>query len=66
MLKLLTALLAFTVTGTIAAKLVGPFAQCGGIGYDGDTTCYPGYACTELNDWYSECQPVDAPIPTNP
>ncbi|KAJ2914443.1 hypothetical protein MD484_g5971, partial [Candolleomyces efflorescens] len=53
MLKLLTALLAFTVSGTLAAKLVGPYAQCGGIGYDGDTSCYPGYACVELNAWYS-------------
>jgi hypothetical protein len=31
MLKLLTALLAFTVSGTLAAKLVGPYAQCGSL-----------------------------------
>ncbi|KAH7368306.1 glycoside hydrolase superfamily [Plectosphaerella cucumerina] len=31
------------------------FAQCGGIGYSGCTTCASGLRCVYSNDWYSQC-----------
>jgi len=53
------------------------WAQCGGIGWSGSTTCVSGTTCTELNDYYSQCIPsattptttvaptiVPSPIPT--
>jgi len=30
------------------------WAQCGGIGFTGCTTCVSGTTCTKLNDWYSQ------------
>lgn len=35
----------------------GAWAQCGGIGWTGATTCVSGYHCVYVNDWYSQCQP---------
>jgi cellulase len=31
------------------------WAQCGGIGYTGCTTCASGYKCNYSNDYYSQC-----------
>ncbi|KAJ5690876.1 hypothetical protein N7462_005268 [Penicillium macrosclerotiorum] len=31
------------------------WAQCGGIGWTGATTCASGYTCTKQNDYYSQC-----------
>ncbi|KAJ5488550.1 Exoglucanase 1 [Penicillium diatomitis] len=31
------------------------YAQCGGIGYSGPTTCVSPYTCTKQNDYYSQC-----------
>lgn len=39
------------------------WAQCGGQGYNGATTCVAGYACVSVNQWYSQCQ-VDASGPS--
>ncbi|OSC98462.1 carbohydrate esterase family 16 protein [Trametes coccinea BRFM310] len=36
------------------------WAQCGGIGWTGETTCVSGTTCTVLNDWYSQCIPGSA------
>ncbi|KAG6898277.1 Beta-glucosidase cel3A [Termitomyces sp. T32_za158] len=33
------------------------YAQCGGIGWTGDTTCATGAVCTYINDYYSQCLP---------
>ncbi|KAI8978263.1 hypothetical protein BD414DRAFT_553943 [Trametes punicea] len=48
------------------------WAQCGGIGWTGSTSCVVGTECTELNDWYSQCIPgaassasSSAPSPTS-
>ncbi|KAF6803958.1 putative endo-1,4-beta-xylanase [Colletotrichum sojae] len=38
--------------GATAAR----YAQCGGNGYTGPTTCAEGYTCQKQNDWYSQCQ----------
>jgi cellulose 1,4-beta-cellobiosidase len=31
------------------------FAQCGGSGWTGATTCASPYTCQKQNDWYSQC-----------
>jgi beta-glucosidase len=31
------------------------YAQCGGIGWTGGTTCVSGAVCTKLNDYYYQC-----------
>lgn len=31
-----------------------PYAQCGGNGWTGPTTCVSGYTCTFSNEWYSQ------------
>ncbi|KAJ5657865.1 uncharacterized protein N7484_001514 [Penicillium longicatenatum] len=41
----------------VAAAQAAAWAQCGGIGYTGVTTCTSGYTCVVANDWYSQCQP---------
>jgi lysophospholipase L1-like esterase len=33
------------------------YAQCGGIGYTGLTTCPANYYCAKSNDYYSQCIP---------
>ncbi|KAH7394057.1 endoglucanase-like protein II [Phaeosphaeria sp. MPI-PUGE-AT-0046c] len=32
------------------------YAQCGGQGYSGATSCASGSTCTKMNDYYSQCQ----------
>ncbi|KAK4224774.1 glycoside hydrolase [Podospora fimiseda] len=38
----------------------GAWAQCGGQGWSGATTCVAGYTCTFVNNWYSQCLPGGA------
>ncbi|KAL2022232.1 hypothetical protein VTK56DRAFT_5842 [Thermocarpiscus australiensis] len=38
-------------SGCVAQK----WAQCGGIGFTGCTTCASGSTCTKQNDYYSQC-----------
>lgn len=54
---------------------VQPWGQCGGQGYQGDTTCADGWTCTELNPYYSQClggqnpggnQPAPTSAPSQP
>ena len=33
------------------------YAQCGGQGYTGSTTCVSGYTCTYSSQYYSQCLP---------
>ncbi|KAJ5977446.1 endo-1-4-beta-mannosidase [Penicillium viridicatum] len=42
--------------GAASAKL-GPWGQCGGVSYAGETTCESGWTCVTLNEWFSQCQP---------
>ncbi|KAJ4358497.1 uncharacterized protein N0V89_003081 [Didymosphaeria variabile] len=37
-----------------------PYAQCGGTGYTGETSCPSGYTCQAQNDWYHQCVPGTA------
>ncbi|KAI0811007.1 cellobiohydrolase II [Irpex lacteus] len=41
------------------------WAQCGGIGFSGPTTCVAGSVCTKQNDYYSQCIPGSATTPTS-
>lgn len=36
------------------------YAQCGGDGFTGATTCVSGYTCTYQNEYYSQCLPGTA------
>ncbi|KAH8731998.1 hypothetical protein GQ44DRAFT_642000 [Phaeosphaeriaceae sp. PMI808] len=40
-----------------ATKLAEAWAQCGGSGYTGPTTCVNGYKCAVNNQWFSQCVP---------
>ena len=40
------------------------FGQCGGIGYNGPTTCVSNTVCTKVNDWYSQCVAGSGGAPT--
>nr|CDJ79817.1 endocellulase precursor [Leucoagaricus gongylophorus] len=42
------------------------YAQCGGIGWNGDITCVSGSVCTKLNDYYSQCLPGTPSTTSNP
>ncbi|EQB51796.1 hypothetical protein CGLO_08634 [Colletotrichum gloeosporioides Cg-14] len=44
----------------------GAWAQCGGIGHTGGTTCITGYYCRYTNDWYSQCVPGSPPVTSSP
>lgn len=46
-------LLSTLVSGVVGAA--APYAQCGGDGWTGETTCTDGYVCTKSNQWYSQC-----------
>ncbi|KAK6342218.1 hypothetical protein TWF730_001696 [Orbilia blumenaviensis] len=32
-----------------------PYAQCGGSGFTGPTSCISGWTCVYSNEWYSQC-----------
>lgn len=46
-----------TVFAGLAAATAGPYAQCGGNGFTGETECESGYTCTVSSEWYSQCLP---------
>ncbi|KAF5385133.1 hypothetical protein D9615_000976 [Tricholomella constricta] len=56
-MKLLASLvgLALAISPSLAAQPI--YAQCGGIGWTGETTCVSGTICVYQNDWYSQCLP---------
>lgn len=49
-------------TAFIAGALAqgAAYAQCGGQGWTGVTTCVSGYTCTYSNQYYSQCLPGSA------
>ncbi|KAI0330409.1 hypothetical protein GY45DRAFT_1250928 [Cubamyces sp. BRFM 1775] len=51
---------ALVVFVRVASAQQPVWAQCGGIGWTGETTCVSGTTCTVLNDWYSQCIPGSA------
>lgn len=42
-------------TTTVPSCQAAHWAQCGGIGFTGCTTCAAGYSCVKTNDYYSQC-----------
>ncbi|KAI1333890.1 hypothetical protein F5Y15DRAFT_320730 [Xylariaceae sp. FL0016] len=48
-----------------AAAQQPAYAQCGGVGFSGDTACVSGYTCSILNDYYSQCVPGAAATTTS-
>lgn len=46
------ALLSFA---SLVSAQAAPYAQCGGNGYSGPTTCVSGWSCQYQNEWYSQC-----------
>ncbi|CAE6510086.1 unnamed protein product [Rhizoctonia solani] len=44
---------AFLASGVMAQQ--AEWAQCGGIGWTGATTCASGLTCTKVNDYYYQC-----------
>jgi endoglucanase len=56
-------LLTFSALVGAARAQGGPWAQCGGQGWTGPTTCVAGYTCTFSNQWYSQCLPGSSPNP---
>lgn len=53
------------LAGAVSAQQPA-WAQCGGIGWSGATTCVSGYACVAQNAYYSQCVPGAAPSTTAP
>ncbi|KAF9872517.1 cellulase [Colletotrichum karsti] len=56
-------LIALGALVSAAAAQAGAYAQCGGQGWSGATTCVSGYTCTVSNQWYSQCLPGSSPPP---
>lgn len=44
-----------TTTSPPSSGGAAQWAQCGGIGWTGPTSCVSPYTCTKLNDWYYQC-----------
>lgn len=44
-----------SATTTTIVGTVPQYAQCGGIGYSGPTTCVTPYTCKYSSDYYSQC-----------
>lgn len=59
-----------TTLSLISLQLVaaqgGPWAQCGGSGWNGATSCVNGYICTTQNPYYHQCVPGTSTNPPPP
>lgn len=50
-----------TVTAPVpTGSTVPDYGQCGGLGYEGPTTCTSPSACVCSNAWWCQCQPATA------
>ncbi|EGO03450.1 carbohydrate-binding module family 1 protein/Glycoside hydrolase family 5 protein [Serpula lacrymans var. lacrymans S7.3] len=59
----LKSLYALGLVGLTALSVRGQaaiYAQCGGEGFTGDTTCVSGAVCTEVNSYYYQCLAASA------
>ncbi|OUM70603.1 carbohydrate-binding module family 1 protein [Piromyces sp. E2] len=52
-------LICSSVAGLANAACSGASAQCGGVDYQGENCCIGGYSCEYVNEWYSECVPIN-------
>lgn len=46
---------AAAASSSAASCTASKYAQCGGNGFTGCTTCVSGSTCTKQNEWYSQC-----------
>lgn len=51
---LVSSLSMLAVASSVTAQ-ASAYAQCGGTGYTGSTSCVSGYTCTAYNDYYAQC-----------
>ena len=54
---------------TASSPTISDYSQCGGLSWSGGTNCGPGYYCSVVNQYYSQCVPnnqasTQAPTPT--
>ncbi|TVY24914.1 Endo-1,4-beta-xylanase D [Lachnellula hyalina] len=56
MLSVSLSLLALSSATVVYAQAAG-YAQCGGVSWQGATTCAAGYTCTVSSEYYSQCLP---------
>ncbi|KZV77867.1 hypothetical protein EXIGLDRAFT_784668 [Exidia glandulosa HHB12029] len=57
----------FVALAAVARAQQPVWSQCGGIGWNGGTTCVAGATCVKQNDYYSQCIPSSsAPTSTTP
>eukprot|EP00833_Pecoramyces_ruminatium_P011788 jgi/Orpsp1_1/1185820/evm.model.c7180000095487.1 len=57
---LIASVLAACLVGYTKASCAEANAQCGGSDFAGETCCVEGTECTVINEWYSECVPINA------
>lgn len=57
-------LLALSLFAGLSVAQNAAWAQCGGEGFSGSSTCVSGYKCTVVNQWYHQCQPGSADPPS--
>ncbi|KAG9128108.1 hypothetical protein FRC07_004724 [Ceratobasidium sp. 392] len=56
----LSLLSAYLVLANVVYAQQPVYAQCGGIGWSGGTTCVSGASCQKINDYYYQCLPGTA------
>ncbi|KAK3072419.1 Endoglucanase EG-II [Teratosphaeriaceae sp. CCFEE 6253] len=59
-MKTAGALLTLAVAAGTAHAQAAAYAQCGGTGFTGSTTCVSGYYCSFSSQYYSQCVPGSA------
>lgn len=47
------------LSGQVGLKCPGPYQQCGGKGWEGQTCCEAGCVCKASGDYFSSCQPLN-------
>lgn len=52
-----SAILILPFLSHLAVSQTANWGQCGGENWNGDITCNPGWYCSYLNPWYSQCVP---------
>jgi hypothetical protein len=59
LLSMKSAFIAVAAASTVGSAYAQgqAYAQCGGSGWSGSTSCVSGYTCTKTNDYYSQCLP---------
>jgi len=59
-MSLIKSVALFVALASTCSAQEAAWAQCGGQGFTGATTCVAGYACTYSNPYYSQCLPASS------